>query len=527
MGSDLMQNLFQLFKKIHNDINNTIVKFNPLKRVRIINVITHLLILGIIISLVDYSLQEFFGIEMIFFTPLIFYSYFLTLTSIRIYRERTDNYKKNKNGSALGKASFSSAREIKHLNKEQGIYFGKIGQKEVVKSPQMDGHVFVIGGSGLGKTQGVILPTLDRWNGSVLAIDIKGELSQNTKRRRRKFNDKVFVFDPENGNHPYNPIDFADTIPKIKDLSRALIPISKSTNEPFFKQTAQAILSAYIYDANKNNKTLGEIAETICLNPTSDIIEFCKTHQDKKVKMLASSIYDLGDKALGSVMSELKNYLLPYATDDKIQQATSRTDWSYKDLENNSTVYIKVSEYLIEQYRSLWSVIISQIMRELSKREENNNKPILLAIDELYRIGKLPNLINALSTLRSKNVHILGVIQSLAQLDDLYGKDKRKIILDNASFKFVLGADEVETQEYFSKLGGKQTIEVKSKSTNYGKNSNGILHSILIGADTITKSKRSEYLIRPEEWNKLEKPILFSPKAQPTQVELMPFWREF
>lgn len=56
------------------------------------------------------------------------------------------------------------------------------------------------------------------------------------------------------------------------------------------------------------------------------------------------------------------------------------------------------------------------------------------------------------------------IIQSLAQLDSIYGKDTRKIITNNCNYKVVLKATEVETQEYFSKLVGTEEREKISNS---------------------------------------------------------------
>lgn len=40
-----------------------------------------------------------------------------------------------------------------------------------------DGHMAVIGGSGTGKSSGIVKPTLKTWTAPLLATDIKGELS--------------------------------------------------------------------------------------------------------------------------------------------------------------------------------------------------------------------------------------------------------------------------------------------------------------------------------------------------------------
>lgn len=238
------------------------------------------------------------------------------------------------------------------------------------------------------------------------------------------------------------------------------------------------------------------------------MIEHCKTNEIREVKLLCSIAYDMPEKTLGGVMAELKSKLITIATDDNIRRATSGSDWTPKTLENNSTVYMQVSEHLLEQYRPLWTVIINQIIRYLSMRDDGKDPAILIALDEMPRLGKIEGLTGALATLRSRNVHILGIIQSMAQLDEIYNENNRKIIADNCGYKLVLSATDPETQEYFSKLSGKSTVfgvgvNERDKTNSY--------------------TQTETHLIKPEQWARLEQPILFAPRLQPTKIN-MAFW---
>ena len=78
--------------------------------------------------------------------------------------------------------------------------------------------------------------------------------------------------------------------------------------------------------------------------------------------------------------------------------------------------------------------------------------PILVCLDEMPRLSAINGLTAALATLRSRNVHILGIVQSMAQLDAIYGREQRAVIADNCRYKYVLSATDPETQKYFSDL---------------------------------------------------------------------------
>ena len=423
-------------------------------------------------------------------------------------------YKVYKNASIIksnkfGKARFSESKEITDAGLQgSGIVFGKIDKKLITKPSTVEGHTLVVGGTGTGKSRGVVIPTLFKWEGSAIVMDIKGELSKVTS-SKRKTTGNVYIFNPEGECDCYDPIKLCNTVDQAQDLARVLIPTPKS-GESFWAQSAQAILSAFVYEGALNGDKLTDIAEKLCTTPIIELVKHCRNSDIREVRLLASISYDLPEKTLGGVIGELKTRLITIATDPNIRRATQKSDWTPQTLEEGATVYLKVSEHLLEQYKDLWTVIINQILKYLSKREEGKNPPILIALDEMPRLSKLNGLTSALATLRSRNVHILSIIQSMAQLDEIYGKNERKVISDNCRFKLVLSATDPETQKYFSDLVGQKTIFSETLSPGFI-------------TPNRSYSEQGVPLIRTEEWANLDKPILLAPKLNPTRLDLA-FW---
>ncbi len=428
-----------------------------------------------------------------------------TIKSSKIYKQA-----KERQYQSFGKARFSDIAEVKKLGLEgKGIIFGKMGKNIISKPPSIEGHTLVVGGTGSGKSRGIVIPSLLCWEGSAVIMDIKGELSALTSERRKSYGD-VYIFNPEGEGDCYNPIAMCSTIDQAQDLARTLIPLPEK-GEPFWAQSAQAILGAFVFEGAKKGYTLSDIAERLCTSPINDLIEHCRRHEMREVRILASITYDLPEKTLGGIMGELKSKLVTIASDDNIRRATSQSDWTPETLEKGATIYLKVSEHLLEQYKDLWTIIISQILKHLSKREERKAPPVLFGLDEMPRLSKINELTNALATLRSRNVHMMCVIQSMAQLDAIYGMNERKIIADNCRFKMVLSATDPETQKYFSDLSGQKTILSKGMTVGAGIMPN------------ISRTEQGTPLIRPEEWGKLHKPILLATNLHPVELELA-FW---
>ena len=60
------------------------------------------------------------------------------------------------------------------------------------------------------------------------------------------------------------------------------------------------------------------------------------------------------------------------------------------------------------------------------------------------------------------NVTICLMVQSLVQLDEIYGEKARRTIVDNCHYKAILGTTDADSQKYFSNLIG--TCEVEKES---------------------------------------------------------------
>lgn len=93
-------------------------------------------------------------------------------------------------------------------------------------------------------------------------------------------------------------------------------------------------------------------------------------------------------------------------------------------------------------------------------------------LDEFKNIGKIPKFNNRLSTVRSYNISITIVYQSLSQLKGMFEKEWGEV-MDNCDSIIYLGGQGTETAEEIQKLLGSMTIKTKSDSLNNAKNKGG------------------------------------------------------
>ena len=139
-------------------------------------------------------------------------------------------------------------------------------------------------------------------------------------------------------------------------------------------------------------------------------------------------------------------------------------------------------------------IITSQCLDFFSRRAEEKTNQILFCLDEFASLGKL-EITPALRKFRKRHVRIIILTQSLADIDGIYSKDERVSMFDNFTFKCILGAYDVTTQELFSKLIGYKKINKKSVSS---------------GAKGVTKtvSEDKEFVVEPSKFSNLKNDLI-------------------
>lgn len=419
----------------------------------------------------------------------------------------------------------SFPQELLHGYTESGIFFGlpqnKMPRTYVGISEGYEGNILVIGGSGSGKTSGVIMTTTKAWNSILCVTDIKGEISC-----RYKFmydyglvERPYIVFNLMSGNgYSYDFFwwlrvdDEYNLKENINEIVCALIPqISDSENE-FWDSSERSLLTAallYFFKQGLN------FIQSVCMILDMEIAKLCKLLSscgDRDVTMPIGNMGEMKSEHLAIIDRGLRNKLSLFVSNPYVcnaLQGNNEKVFVWNDLEEYN-VFLCIPEDKLEQLGAIVNVMYSQLIHFLMRRPDKysdngkSNQPILLLMDEVAQFGKLEVLPRAITTLRSKNVNICLALQSLAQLDKYYGELDRRIILDNCRYKLILEAGDPETQQYLCQLIGKKRIVQQSLTEHYD--------------DAMTKtscgvqfSESLDWKIQPEELAYLRDIILLSP----------------
>lgn len=325
------------------------------------------------------------------------------------------------------------------------------------------GHVAVIAptrsGKGLHLTE-----TLLRWPGAAVVLDPKGEQWARTAGTRSQLG-PVFRL-PEQGMDLATAFRMHDPL-DVQELHANLLRTWKD-REPIFGEKSLSIMEAAV----AAGAALGEhpllvlarwieagaglaLAEGFRYAP-SRILQFTDTD-----RLPNGELNKFAQSAWGTMTTRLKPLLAHLAA---VTQGDVPADWPAR----NATIYICYALDQVPTAGPLLSCMIAACMKTVMRQPRRT--PTLFALDELPATA-LAKLDTYIATLGGYGGTLLLYLQTISQLDDVYGKTKAQTILGNCATKLFYRPGDLVTAEHVSKLFGTELRYVRSDSRSSGAGS--------------------------------------------------------
>ncbi len=394
--------------------------------------------------------------------------------------------------------------EWEKYRKGAALFLGYRGGREIGWSD--DRHALTVAGTRAGKGASLIIPNLLQYDGSVLAIDPKGELARITGRYRESIGDR-FVLDPfgENGRWPtahYNPMDELDpnhreVIDQAGSIADALV-IYSGKGDPHWTSAARGVLRGLILmllDFDQSQRNLVAMREVLMLvhpavQARHDIVTKKMKPEDQhkasKGKTLAEmmiamgdrfervvcgqgeALRDMADKERESVLSEARTQT-QFLDSPALRDILKTSSFSLKDLSRK-----KVSVFLCLPARHMnthdrWLRVIVNLAidalepRRGPQRVAAASVPVLLLLEEFPVLGTMEKLEAAAGQLAGSGVKLWVIIQNLGQLKRHY-KQGWETFIANSGVLTAFGNADLETLEYLAKKMGKVAMNVVRRS---------------------------------------------------------------
>ncbi len=359
----------------------------------------------------------------------------------------------------------------------------------IIPRGERNRHILAVAKTGSGKSTKLIYPIiyndcLDP-NCSTIIIDSKPEMWKKFAGLTRKHNPEkeILLFNPLDLGRSlsWNILGKIETDTDAKLIANTVIQAtdnpSARQDSPFFRNNALAILNAlFIGLLHDPNETLSmpRVHQLVqCGN--KNLAAWLEAHPQaiRNTKTFVDLVRS-GSQNADTIMSELSMRLSAWDL-EAIRTTTSINELDLETIIQKPTLFVvELRESELEMLRPLANVIVTEILRFLTKRAEAFPgtclpRPVSLVIDEFASaLGRLPDIHVKLNTLRSRNVSIVAAVQSLAQIQANYQDDGESVIAGFSSKIFMPNLD-VSDAEWASKESGQMTIRFTTNSTGNNK----------------------------------------------------------
>lgn len=364
-------------------------------------------------------------------------------------------------------------------------------------------HSLIVAPTRAGKGVGIVIPTLLTFEGSVVALDVKGELFDLTSRARKARGDSVFKLaplDPEQRTNCYNPLLDIIALPSERQFTEArrlaanLIATRGQSAEGFINGARDLFVAGILACIERGTPTIGAVYDLFAQpgEKYSLFARLAQETQNKEAQRIFDEMASNDTKILTSYTSVLGDGGLNLWADPLIKAATSRSDFSIYDLRRRRTcIYLCVSpndlEVVAPLMRLLFQQVVSILQRSLPGKDEKHE--VLFLLDEFKHLGKLEAIETAITTIAGYKGRFMFIIQSLSALTGTYDEAGKQNFLSNTGVQVFMATADDETPAYISKAIGEYTFQARSTSCSQG----------LMFDRNIQKSDQGAPLLRPEQ----------------------------
>lgn len=350
-----------------------------------------------------------------------------------------------------------------------------------VKS-RLNNNVLVVGGSGTGKTSSVVIPNLKQAVGSYIVSDPKGMLYRRYGKYLEKRGYEIHNIDlthPERSSR-YNPLRAIRTTQDIVNIAAVITneKVSAGTKaDPFWDSMTVIMLSALIgYMLETDYKPFnfsgilqlvreGERVEDDCKESLlrQRFCDLKKRDPDSWACAQFSDVDQTPNKTYDCIRATLTSKLSRLDTRE-LQQMMNGSDFTFSSIGSvRKAVFVTVSD-TDRSMDCLANIFFTQAMQQLcgyADETENGRLPVTVRfiLDDFAtncRIEEFPRMI---SSIRSRGISVMLLIQSEAQLSRSYEED-RLTIIGNCDTYVYLGGNDYATAEAVSMRCNKPVSQV-------------------------------------------------------------------
>ncbi|MBR2045009.1 MAG: type IV secretory system conjugative DNA transfer family protein [Agathobacter sp.] len=334
---------------------------------------------------------------------------------------------------------------------------------------QLNNNVLVVGTSGAGKTRSIVTPNLLEATGSYVVSDPKGNLYNKYKDylESEGYVVKKLDFTNPEDSDGYNFFEYIQSTQDIITTAHMLIYDGNKGNhvDPFWDQAAQLLvqaLVAFLIEAQRKDEqhlhNLLKLVTTCCSSGDMDMKDsvidkmmqdYGRTHPKSYAVSTYNKFRVAASKTLRSILITVNSKLGLFDTPE-IEEMTKKDEMDITGIGQRKTAVFVVVSDTDRSMDSLANLFFTQTMNQLCRYADRyceDNRlpvPVRFILDDFATNCKIAEFPRMISSIRSRGISAMLMIQAESQLASCYGDDGATIISNCDTYVF-LGTNDVET----------------------------------------------------------------------------------
>lgn len=332
----------------------------------------------------------------------------------------------------------------------------------------------IVGPSGAGKTRGYVIPNILQANESMIIADTKGDLANGFSDYLKSKGYKIYVLDFKNtlescGYNPLENIRYDSERDKYNEqdilkLVKCMAP-DLDRKEPFWDEqgrTLLAMLVSYILEnIRPEDRNLVSVQKLFSVwNKKSGEKLFAEIQREApdsfsltKYKMLRKN-FD-AEKMNASIEAFTNQALDIFSFEGTKKMITNPDKVDIKAMGREKTaLFLNISD-TDRSMDKLVNIFYTQALQMLCEEAEKHPGcrlpvPVRFIMDDFATNARVPDFDNIISVIRSRAISVSIIIQSITQLDGIYGPENARTIINNCDNMLYLGGQDTGTAELVS-----------------------------------------------------------------------------
>lgn len=371
-------------------------------------------------------------------------------------------------------------------------------------------NMLIVGSSGSFKTTSIMHQNLLQMGSSYVVLDVKGDTQRNLGKRFEQAGYKIYSLNFKNPakSDRYNPFAWieteADMLRIIKSWHEAVRPVNEnSAADPFWDDAVDLKMQAVFYYAwldardKKKKATFNDVIWLLSqenlpvINPATgeksnrltELMDEKAAQYDNDYPPVRAYRKFQGKAAEteGSV-SLMISAMLNICETAEVKRIFSGNDIDLKMIGQEPSVVFLVMPDNVNTYTWITSMFYTQMFDTLIRLSDDEIKgplpyEVQVWMDEFYAGARPADTEKLLGVIRSRNISMVPILQSIAQAKAIYPNDKWEIMMDNMAAVVFLGSgpQAKSTHEYISETLSTATADKKDDRMSFGINSSSDL----------------------------------------------------